>query len=68
MSEPQFLYQFTDEERAAIQRRFSQYMQAVEVIAELHGLHLLGVQLQTDPQNRGFIAPPGMEIKKGETQ
>lgn len=63
----EFLYRFSEEERAVVQRRFREYTAAVAVIAELHGLPALGVPLRTDAQNIGFIAPPGVQVQKGES-
>jgi hypothetical protein len=62
----EFLYRFTEEERAVIGRRFAEYAAAVRIVAELHGLDRLGMPLNTDPQNIGFLKPEGVEIRKGE--
>ena len=68
MSDEQFLYRFSPEEKAVIDRRFQVYMAAVEVVAELRGLGKLGVPLNADPTNSGFLLPPGVEIKRGAAQ
>jgi len=64
----QYLYQFSAAEKEVIDRRWQAYISAVQVIAELHGLQMLEAPLNTDPQNTGFLLPPGMEIKQGEQQ
>ncbi len=62
----EYLYRFTDEERALIDRRWRAYLSAVEVIGELHNLQVLGVPLSLDAERTGFLLPSGMEIKQGE--
>jgi hypothetical protein len=59
------LYKFTPEEQAIVVKRWSAYVQSLEVIAELHGLDALGLPLNVSLQKAGFVAPPGVEIKQG---
>lgn len=60
--EQEYIYKFTPEERQVILNRFQLYAAAVQVVAELHGLPSLGVPLNTDPGNNGFICPEGLQV------
>ena len=64
----EFLYRFNEDELRVVQARFIQYMQAVQVIAEMHGLDKLGFPLTTDPENNGFLLLPGIKVQKGESK